>query len=386
MDPIKITKKLIEFKTITPNDEGIMDYISALLRELNFEKTIIKNFTDINKKAKDTKNLYSSLFNEAKGKNLCFAGHVDVVNEGKEYLWRFPPFEPTIEDGILYGRGATDMKTAIACFIAACKEFLEENKNFNTGNISLLLTCDEEGNAINGTIKMLKFLSSQNIKLDDVIVGEPTSEKILGDTVKVGRRGSVSFNLEITGVSGHVAYPHLAKNPISTLINIMAMLKNLKLDEANQFFEASNLEIVKIGPENGLLNVIPDSAHCSFNVRFSNFYTGETLVKKITEEIEKICNLPFKLNSYISGESFINPNTPISQILANSIKKILHIETKFSTSGGTSDARFIKDYANVAELGTLNATAHKIDECILVEDIINLTKIYKEAIKEYFEL
>jgi succinyl-diaminopimelate desuccinylase len=376
--------KMLSFKTITPHDDGIMDFIQATLKEIGFEYSILKKFTDINEEAKDTLNLYSSLFSKSDGKNLCFAGHVDVVPPGKEFLWKYPPFEPVIEDGILYGRGAVDMKTAIASFIVAVKEFLEENKEFNKGNISFLLTGDEEDNAINGTQKMLLELKKLGIKLDGVIVGEPTSEEKVGDTVKLGRRGSISFNLIIEGVQGHIAYPHLAKNPIHELGKIIYELSNLYLDDGNQSFSPSSLQIVKIETENKASNVIPKTASCFFNIRFNNFYSGEDLIKLINNFITSKTNFNFKLSNFVSGECFLTNQGELSNCVKRAIFDVCDFETKFSTSGGTSDARFIKNYAPVLELGVLNKTAHKIDENSSIEDIYKLKDIYKKILMNFF--
>lgn len=384
MKLLNLAKELINFKTVTPDDKGIMAFIEGKLKKIGFERIIIEKFSDINEKAKETLNLYGALFDGNGGKNLCFGGHVDVVPEGKEHLWRFPPFEATVEDGVLYGRGASDMKTAIAAFIIAAEEFLTENKGFNKGNISLLLTGDEEGDAINGTKKMLKHIEGLGVKLTNVLVGEPTSELELGDVIKHGRRGSISFNLEITGVQGHIAYPHLAKNPIPELAKIVCLLSALKLDEGNSEFAPSSLQIVKVGPEFGAENVIPSSAACFFNIRFNNLQKGEKIVAEMKKIISENTNFNFKLSHTISGEAFLSEKTEFNEVVFNSVKEILGIEPKFSTSGGTSDARFIKDYAPVLELGVLNKTAHKIDEHVAVKDLQNLKEVYKKILYKYF--
>lgn len=386
MKEVELSKKLISFKTVTPEDAGIINFISNLLqKELNFKEVIIKKFTDANEKAKDTLNMYASLFKPTpESKNFCFAGHVDVVPEGKEYLWKFPPFEPTIEDGILYGRGASDMKTAIASFIIAVQEFLEERKNFNKGNISILLTCDEEGDAINGTQKMLKFIESINIKLNHVLVGEPTSEVKVGDVTKNGRRGSVSFTLTVEGKQGHIAYPHLATNPVHEVIKLAGVLSSLKLDEGAEGFLPSSLQIVRLSPEYGADNVIPNFSSCFFNIRFNSLHTGESLKKYITNIIQQNTNLKFKLNTVISGEAFLTKDEKFENIVKKSIKEITNINSHLSTSGGTSDARFIKNYANVLELGMLNKTAHQIDESVSTSDITTLKNIYKQILHNYF--
>jgi succinyl-diaminopimelate desuccinylase len=372
--------KLLSFKTITPEDDGIMDFLQNILTQIGFQEVFVKKFTDIDENAKDTLNLYASLKANTK-KNLCFAGHVDVVPAGKEFLWKFPPFEPTIEDGILYGRGASDMKCAIASFVFAVKELLEEKLlNLEEKNISILLTGDEEANAINGTRKMLLELQKRGIRIDGAIVGEPTSEEKLGDVIKIGRRGSISFNLLIEGVEGHIAYPYLAKNPVHELLAVSSKLASLKLDDGNENFEPSSLQIVKLSPENGAENVIPKTASCFFNIRFNNLHTSESLKIKIEDLIKQNVNLPFKLAVKVSGESFLTEKGLLSNLSFNAVKEICGFEPKFSTNGGTSDARFIKNYAPVIEIGMLNKTAHKTDESIPTEDLKKLKNIYKQII------
>lgn len=386
MNEIELSKKLISFKSVTPNDDGIIDFISTIIKnDLKFEEVIVKKFTDINEKAKDTFNIYASLFKTHKGNNFCFAGHLDVVPEGKEYLWKFPPFEPIVEDGILYGRGASDMKTAIASFVVALQEFLKENKEFNAGNISMLLTCDEEGDGINGTGKMLKYITEKNITLNHVLVGEPTSEEVVGDVIKNGRRGSAGFTLVIHGKQGHVAYPSLALNPVHELIRLANILTQLKLDDGNESFPASSLQIVKLSPEYGAENVIPESASCFFNIRFNNLFTGEKLKEKIVKIIEENTSFKFSLSCNISGEAFLNKDEEFESIVQSAIQKVCGIKPKLSTTGGTSDARFIVNYASVLECGIQNSTAHKIDENVNTSDITKLKNIYKQILYNYFK-
>jgi succinyl-diaminopimelate desuccinylase len=377
----ELAMKLISIKTVSPEDNGIMFFIEQILREIGFENIMIKKFSDIDNSAQDTLNLYASLKKDNTIKNLCFAGHVDVVPAGKEYLWKFPPFEPTIEDGVLYGRGASDMKCAIASFIIAVKECLEED--LTKTNISLLLTGDEEANAINGTKKMLLEIAKQGVKLDGVIVGEPTSEEKLGDTIKIGRRGSISFNLEIEGVGGHIAYPHLAKNPVHEISKIVNLLCNLKLDEGNESFNPSSIQVVKLEVLNNAENVIPQTASCFFNIRFNNIHTSEKLKNYIEDFIKKNTDFKFRLKSRVSGEAFLTSKEELAHLTFNAVKDVCGFEPKFSTTGGTSDARFIKEYAPVVELGVLNKTAHKVDECVPLQDIIKLKDIYKKLIENW---
>lgn len=379
-----LSKKLISFKSITPDDDGIMQYLSEYLTNIGFT-TDIQKFSDISSSAQDTLNLYAER-NNSGSKNLCFAGHVDVVPSGKAALWTYPPFEPTVDNGVLYGRGACDMKCAIACFVAATEEFITENKNAKY-YISFLITGDEEGNAINGTKKMLQYVSGKGIKIDSCIVGEPTSASNLGDTIKIGRRGSVSFTVEIIGTQGHVAYPALAKNPVTTAAEIVCNLKNHKFDDGNEWFQATNLEVTSLETSTKTSNVIPESCSMLINVRFNNIHTSCQIHEIVESEIKNICNkygCKYKISTSVSGEAFLTEKSDIATIAHSAIQDVLGVDAEFSTSGGTSDARFIKDYARVIELGHLNATAHKINENVSVEDINNLTKTYKAILEKFF--
>lgn len=369
---ISLTKKLINFKSITPVDDGVVDFLVEYLTPYKFkcEKLVFEDVT----------NLYARYkFEEP---HFCFAGHTDVVPPGNK--WSEDPFNATIKDGILYGRGAVDMKTAVAAFMVASIEFIEKY-NF-TGSISFLITGDEEAKAENGTVKMLEHLKKNGHKLDACIVGEPTCPEKLGDMIKYGRRGSLSFSLKIFGKQGHVAYPDLANNPIDILLKILGDLKELKLDEGSDDFIPSNLEITDITVGNPISNVIPGEAQAKFNIRFNNLHNHESL-RNLIESICKKHSKNYVLFNNLGADSFVNDKeSSLINYLKSAIESITGINPVLSTTGGTSDARFIKDYCQVIEFGLVNKTAHHVDEHVSLEDIDNLKKIYFEFLKRFFSV
>jgi len=378
-DPILLTKKLISFPSITPETGDSLEFMENLLKEIGFE-VVIKKFEDIDSSSKPTWNIYAYT-KKSPTKNITFIGHMDVVHSGHHSDWTYPPFEPTVDNGMLYGRGACDMKAAIACFCVASASFVKANHDCG---ISILLTYDEEGNAINGTKKMLQFLDSEGFTFTDAITGEPTCTEKLGDTIKIGRRGSVNFTIEIIGKQGHAAYPELAKNPNYVASEIILALKKHEFDKGNMNFQATNLEITSIETSTKETNVIPNSAKILCNVRFNDEFTSDNITSKVREIIAyNIQSCVFKLETKVSGESFVLKGGNLAKIMQSAVKAITGIDARLSTSGGTSDARFMKDYANIVEFGMMNKTAHKIDENIPVNDITNLTKIYEQFILKF---
>lgn len=370
---ITYLKDLISFESVTPQSNDAIEYINDLLKENNF-KTNIKIFGDNHEQVTNLYAVYGS------GKpNICFVGHVDVVPAGHHNLWyNLKPFKANEQDEKIYGRGVVDMKGSIACFLAASLEFIKNNTNFK-GSISFLLTSDEEGEAKHGTKEMLKYIYAQGHKIDFAIVGEPTCEKDIGDTIKIGRRGSINFKLNIVGLGGHAAYPQKANNPIACLIKILNELVDTKLDEGTEFFQSSNLEVTNIDVGNNTANVIPSSATANFNIRFNNLHSAETLVKRIEQIVEQYCReykTEYNLEYSSSADSFIqNPNDRI-QAFAKVVEKTLNIKPQFSTSGGTSDARFVKDYCSLVEFGLLSDRAHKINEYSKISDLQKLYDVY----------
>ncbi|ABV75573.1 succinyl-diaminopimelate desuccinylase [Rickettsia akari str. Hartford] len=365
---------MIGFKSVTPENDGAIEYIDDLLKQHGF-KTEIKIFGDF--KSEQVTNLYA-IFGRNEP-NICFVGHVDVVPVDNHALWHnSSPFKASKQDGKIYGRGAVDMKGAIACFLAASLDFIKNNAGFK-GSISFLLTSDEEGKAKHGTKEMLQYIYDQGYKVDFAIVGEPTCEKEIGDTIKIGRRGSVNFKLNIDGLAGHVAYPHKANNPLPCLIKILHELTNIRLDEGTEFFQNSNLEVTNIDVGNETSNVIPASTEASFNIRFNNLHSAETLAKQVEEIIKRYCKeykVDYKLEYSSFAGSFIqNPSAKIKEF-AKVVEHTLKIKPKFSTSGGTSDARFVKNYCPLVEFGLLSETAHKINEYTKISDLQKLYDVY----------
>ena len=374
---LKLAKDLIRKPSITPKDAGAINLLAKNLRSLGFKCQII-NF-------KNVKNLYARL-----GKlspNFCYAGHTDVVPPGNISDWSVNPFKPAVKNNKLIGRGANDMKASIACFVSAVSRFKNKNKNFK-GSISLLITGDEEGIAINGTKRVVKYLKRKKEKINFCIVGEPTNPNKLGEMIKIGRRGSLTGRLTVIGSQGHVAYPHRANNPSNTLIKILKRIKDLKLDKGTKNFQPSNLEVTKINIDNHADNVIPGSAEAVFNIRFNDKHSSSSLkrkLNKIFKMVTKSNKSKFKVSFEVSGEAFLTKPNKTTYMIQNTIKKITGIKPKLSTSGGTSDARFIRNIAPCLEFGLVGKTMHKVDESVSVSDLKKLTKIYQNILINYFK-
>ena len=382
INELKLAKDLIRFPSITPKDAGAINFLSKQLRALGFNCKILE-FKD--KKSKPIKNLYARIGRTAP--NLCYAGHTDVVPPGNVKDWTTNPFKPSVKKNYLIGRGANDMKSSIACFISAVNKFLKNKPKFS-GSISFLITGDEEGLAINGTKKVVDYLKRKREKIDFCIVGEPTNPNKLGEMIKIGRRGSLTGKIEISGTQGHVAYPHLSNNPINALVSICKKLKDTKLDKGNKNFQPSNLEFTTINVDNKAHNVIPARANAQFNIRYNNYHTTASLKKKINMIIKTIskkykCN--FKVEYVVNGDSFLTKPEKTIYMAKEIIKKITKITPKFSTTGGTSDARFIRKIAPCLEFGLVNKTMHKVDECVSLTDLKKLTKIYQNILEDYFK-
>ena len=384
INELTLAKKLIKFPSVTPKDAGAIVFLSKQLKKLGFNCKILE-FKYKNNKSKPIKNIYARL--GKKSPNLCYAGHTDVVPPGNIHDWTTNPFRPIIKNNHLIGRGANDMKSSIACFVSAVDKFLKKRKKFS-GSISFLITGDEEGFAINGTKKVVDYLKKKKEKIDFCIVGEPTNPNKLGEMIKIGRRGSISGTIMITGSQGHVAYPHLSNNPINTLVKICKKLNEQKLDKGNKNFQPSNLEITSINVENKATNVIPAMAKAQFNVRFNNLHTSNSLKKKINSIVKNLSKknkCKFKIDYHVNGESFLTKPNKTIYLARDIIKKVTTITPVFSTTGGTSDARFIKKIAPCLEFGLVNKTMHKIDECVSLKDLKNLTKIYLNILEDYFK-
>ncbi len=382
INELQLAKELIKFPTVTPVDAGIMRFLEKKLKTLGF-KTKILEFVE--KDSKPVKNLYARLGN--KGPNFCYAGHLDVVPAGNLKDWTVNPFKPVVKKGYLIGRGANDMKSSIATFVSAVDNFIENNKKFN-GSISLLITGDEEGAAINGTKKVVEYLKKKKEKIDFCLVGEPTNPNKLGEMIKIGRRGSMTGRLSVIGIQGHVAYPQRANNPSTALVQILKKLKEIKFDKGTKDFQPTNLEITKIKINNSADNVIPRLADATFNIRFNNKHSSNSIKKKINKIVKKICNKnrsKFNINYSISGEAFLTTPNSTTYMIQDIIKKITKIKPKLSTTGGTSDARFIRKIAPCLEFGLVGKTMHKVDEAVSLSDLKKLTLIYTNILKNYFK-
>jgi succinyl-diaminopimelate desuccinylase len=378
VDALALARDLIRRPSVTPRDEGAIDILAGALEGLGFtchRLVFSEAGTD------DIVNLYARI--GGAGRNFCFAGHTDVVPTGNAASWSSDPFAADIVDGQLVGRGAADMKGAIACFTAAVSRFLAERGPEFGGSISLLITGDEEGISINGTRKVLDWLQARGERLDACIVGEPTNAKTLGDMVKIGRRGSLTGTLTVHGTQGHTAYPHLADNAAHRLVAMLHALTLTPLDEGTAHFQASTLQISTIDIGNPASNVIPAEARAVFNIRFNDAWSSDKLRGWLAERLDAVGGR-YDLAIRVSGESFLTPPGPVSDMLIAAITKVAGRAPELSTTGGTSDARFIHSFCPIAEFGLVGLTMHKVDERVDVADIAALTEIYKSVLDLYF--
>ena len=382
LNELKLAKELIKFPSITPIDAGVMRFLEKKLKKLGFKIKILE-FKE--KGFKPVKNLYAR--KGTKEPNFCFAGHLDVVPPGSIKDWTVNPFKPSVKNNHLIGRGANDMKSSVAAFVSAVSIFLSKNKKFN-GSISLLITGDEEGDAVNGTKKVVEYLKRKKEKINFCLVGEPTNPNRLGEMIKIGRRGSLTGKLTIFGIQGHVAYPHRANNPSTIIVKILDELKNIKFDKGTKDFQPTNLEVTKININNTADNVIPAIAEATFNIRFNNKHSSNSIKKrlnKIFRNVTKKKKSKFKIEYRVSGEAFLTKPNKTTFMIQNIIKKITKLKPKLSTTGGTSDLRFIRTICPGLEFGLVGKTMHKVDEAVSLKDLKNLTKIYESILKNYFK-
>jgi succinyl-diaminopimelate desuccinylase len=374
LDPAVLAAALIRRPSVTPKDEGALDLVAAELQKLGFDCRRLA-FGDIH-------NLYAR---RGDGRpNLCFSGHTDVVPAGVAEAWTFDPFSATIRNGVLCGRGAVDMKGAIAAFIAAAQRFIDERGRDFTGSISLLITGDEEGEAVNGTRKVLDWLGECGEAIDACLVGEPTSAQQLGDMIKIGRRGSMTGRLTVHGVQGHTAYPHLADNAAHRLVTMLHALTTAELDRGSEHFQPSTLQVSTIDIGNPASNVIPATAQAVFNIRFNDCWTSEKLEHWLRERLDEAGGR-YALETSVSGESFLVAPGRLSDRLAEAIRRVTGRTPELSTTGGTSDARFIQAHCPVAEFGLVGQTMHKVDERVALSDLAALTAIYHTFLELFFD-
>jgi succinyl-diaminopimelate desuccinylase len=378
IDPVDLTRALIRRPSVTPRDEGALDVLQAALEPLGFRCHRLP----FGEGAARVDNLYARLGDKAP--NFCFAGHTDVVPVGDPKSWTVDPFGAELVDGHVYGRGAADMKGAVAAFVAAVARFLAE-RGRPEGSISLLVTGDEEGDAVNGTARVLDWLKERGERLDACLVGEPTNTKRLGDMIKIGRRGSLTGKLVVHGVQGHTAYPHLADNPVHRLVRMLDAVTRAPLDDGTEHFQPSNLQITSIDVGNPASNVIPARAEAAFNLRFNDRHTGRSLEAWLRRTFDAAAEGGrYELEVKVSGEAFLTPPGPLSELVARAVESETGVRPELSTTGGTSDARFIKDHCPVAEFGLVGLTMHKADERSAVADIEVLTRIYQAVLAGFF--
>ncbi len=378
LDPVALAAELIRRPSVTPKDEGALPHLARVLEGLGF-RCQLKEFAEPG--TEPVLNLYAR-FGSA-GRNFCFAGHTDVVPPGDVEDWKISPFAGTVEAGTLHGRGAADMKGAIACFAAAAARFLAERGPGFAGSISLLITGDEEGVSINGTKKLLDWLEAKGEKLDACLVGEPTNAEAMGDMVKIGRRGSMNGYLTVEGVQGHTAYPHLADNAAHRIVAMLHALTATPLDGGTAHFQPSTLQVATIDIGNSAANVIPGRARATFNIRFNDRWTSASLKAWLKAKLDAAGG-SYTLDFHVSGESFLTPPGPFSALVADAIERVTGRKPELSTTGGTSDARFIHRYCPIAEFGLVGLTMHKVDERVPVADMTALTDIYHTLLDLYF--
>jgi succinyl-diaminopimelate desuccinylase len=368
-DPVGLAQALIRCNSVTPADGGAQGILAVALERLGFTVHRLR-FGEI-------ENLYARL--GTCGRHICFAGHTDVVPVGGAN-WRSNPFGADIRDGVLYGRGACDMKGAIAAFVAGVAQHLSSGPP--NGSISFLITGDEEGPAVDGTVKVLEWMQARGEIPDFCLVGEPTCPVKLGDMVKIGRRGSVNMTIEVFGRQGHVAYPHRADNPVHRLLGALTALTGAPVDAGTDWFEPSSLQVTSIDVGNTATNVIPASARAMLNVRFNDRHSGATLIAWVRATVARYAE-QFDLQASISGESFVTKPGPLVDILRTAITDATGIDPKLDTGGGTSDARFIANYCPVAEFGLVGATMHHTDECVPLSELRDLATIYRGVISAF---
>jgi succinyl-diaminopimelate desuccinylase len=382
LDPVVLAAELIRRPSVAPQDEGALDIVSGYLDDLGFTCHHLAFGGD------DGSDAIGNLYARRGGgrPNLCFAGHTDVVPPGAREAWALDPFGAGLRDGALWGRGAVDMKGAIAAFIAAAQRWLGERGAGFDGSISLLITGDEEGAGVNGTKKVLEWLAARGEELDACLVGEPTSASSLGDMIKIGRRGSLTGRLTVQGIQGHTAYPQLADNAAHRLIAIVHALTAAELDQGSKHFQPSTLQVSTIDIGNPAANVIPAEARAVFNIRFNDRWTGANLKHWLAERLEMADSAGRHiLDISVSGEPFLVAPGIVSNPLIEAIRRVTGRTPELSTTGGTSDARFIHEYCPVAEFGLVGQTMHKVDERVDLADLATLTEIYRTFLDLFFE-
>lgn len=381
-DPVQLAQALVRCPSVTPIEGGALTLLESVLKPMGF---VCHRLTMREPGTPDVENLYARLGTASP--HLCFAGHTDVVPIGTESAWRYPPFAAEIRDGVLYGRGAADMKGGIACFVAALARHLEKAGRLAQGSISLLITGDEEGPGVNGTAKVLAWMKANGELADACLVGEPTSSKLVGDELKIGRRGYLNAEIVVEGKQGHSAYGHLADNPIPKLAHIIDRVCASPMDKGSANFQPSSLEPTIISVPNTATNVIPGSARANFNIRYNDLHTREAvegLVRERCAAAAREAGAKFSLTFFGTGDVFLTKPGPLVDTMTKAVQGATGRTPALTTNGGTSDARFIFRYFPVIELGLVNATVHQVNECVPLADLATLTDIYQRFIEGYF--
>lgn len=377
IDPFKLTSDLIKCPSVTPEEGGAISLLTKLLTEHGFDCTRIERG--------GVSNLFARWGTGKNGRTFGFNGHTDVVPVGDVSAWSVDPFGAEVKDGFLYGRGATDMKSGVAAFVAAAIDFTTHTPP--DGSVIITITGDEEGDAVDGTTAILDWMKQHGQTMDHCLVGEPTSPNRMGEMMKIGRRGSLTAFISIQGVQGHSAYPHRANNPVSAMVQLMSALEAMPLDKGTEHFDQSTLAITTIDVGNPATNVIPETCHATVNIRFNDEHSGQSLTNWLQSHVDVVANntkTHIRMNVKISGESFITPPGELSDLISKSVEAELGVKPELSTTGGTSDARFIKDVCPVTEFGLVGKTMHAVDERVEIEHIHQLKRIYSRILQQYF--
>jgi succinyl-diaminopimelate desuccinylase len=381
-DPLHLLQSLIRCPSVTPAEAGALSCLEGVLRPAGFA---CRRLAFAEPGMPEVDNLFARFGSGAP--HFCFAGHADVVPPGDEALWTHPPFAAEVADGIVFGRGACDMKGSLAAFAAAAIAFVQDRGEALSGSVSLLITCDEEGPAVNGTIKVLGWLAEHDQLPDHCLVGEPTSTDRLGDTVKIGRRGSINFAVTASGTQGHAAYPHLADNPVPKLARLIDRLASTRLDDGTEHFDPSTLAVTTFDVANPAHNVIPATARARFNIRFNPRHTARSLKAWVAQHCDTVraeVGGTFTVTASEGADCFLTEPGPLVEVVCSAVERHTGRAPRLTTSGGTSDARFVKSYCPVVELGPTNATIHQVDERLAVGELEALTRIYHQVLENYF--
>lgn len=378
MDPAALTADLIRCPSVTPNEGGALVLLESLLGQAGFECTRVDRG--------EVSNLFARWGRQDAARSFGFNGHTDVVPAGDEAAWSVPPFAADIRDGMIWGRGATDMKSAVAAFVAAAVDFVSDTPP-EDGALILTITGDEEGDALDGTVALFDWMDVQGEKMDVCLVGEPTCPNHMGEMMKIGRRGSMSAWITVTGVQGHSAYPHRAKNPLPAMARLVDRLSSHVLDEGTDHFDPSSLAVVSIETGNETTNVIPATCRATVNIRFNDTHSSASLSEWLQRELDQISDafgVAAEMEVKVSGESFITPPGPLSDLVAGAVEAETGVVPQLSTSGGTSDARFVKNHCPVVEFGLVGQTMHQVDERVEIAQVHQLKAIYTRILKDYF--